>query len=119
MEEAERLCDHVAIMDHGRMIALGTPQELIASLEADQIVEFSATGELREETLSRLPGVRRVRGSGAGAGYSLTVEDISHALPALLTELERQGVQLITLTTHQATLEDVFVSLTGRMLRDG
>ena len=119
MEEAARLCDRVAIMDHGRMIALGTPLELIASLEADQIVEFSATGELEEDRLSHLPGVRRVRQSGNDGGYSLTVQDISTALPSLLAELERQRAQLITLTTHQATLEDVFVSLTGRMLRDG
>ena len=119
MEEAARLCDRVAIMDQGRMIALGTPQELIESLEADQIVEFSATGELPEETLASLPGVRRVRQNGNGGGYSLTVADISRALPALLSELERQRVKLITLATHQATLEDVFVSLTGRMLRDG
>ncbi len=119
MEEAARLCDRVAIMDHGRMIALGTPLELIASLEAEQIVEFSVTGEFREEPLSHLPGVRRVRRSGNNNGYSLTVQDISTALPSLLAELERQRVSLINLTTHQATLEDVFVSLTGRMLRDG
>ncbi|HEX8493169.1 MAG TPA: ABC transporter ATP-binding protein [Pyrinomonadaceae bacterium] len=119
MEEAARLCDRVAIMDQGRMIALGTPLELIASLEADQIVEFSATGELPEETLASLPGVRRIRQSGNGGGYSMTVTDIGRALPALLAELERRRVKLITLATHQATLEDVFVSLTGRMLRDG
>jgi ABC-2 type transport system ATP-binding protein len=58
----------------------------------------------------------RLRGSGA---YALKVSDISAALPALLAELERQHAILITLATHQATLEDVFVSLTGRMLRDG
>lgn len=116
MEEASRLCDRVAIMDRGQVIALGTPQELIASLEAEQIIDFSATGELKEESLGRLPGVRRVR--PAAGGYSLTVQEISTALPALLAELERAGSRLITLTTHQATLEDVFVSLTGRMLRD-
>jgi ABC-2 type transport system ATP-binding protein len=117
MEEAARLCDRVAIMDHGRIIALGTPAELIASLEADQIVEFSARGQLNEGALNHLPGVRRV--AARDGSYSLTVFDISAALPALMSELARQRVQLVSLTTHQATLEDVFVNLTGRMLRDG
>jgi ABC-2 type transport system ATP-binding protein len=117
MEEAARLCDRVAIMDHGRVIALGTPAALIASLGADQIVEFSITGTLESDTLSRLPGVRSTR--AREGGYSLTVSEIGAALPALLAEIERQQAELITLTTHQATLEDVFVSLTGRMLRDG
>ena len=117
MEEAARLCDRVAIMDHGRVIALGTPASLIASLGADQIVEFSFTGTLENNSLARLPGVRSVR--AREGGYSLTVSEIGAALPALLAEIERQQAEIITLTTHQATLEDVFVSLTGRMLRDG
>jgi ABC-2 type transport system ATP-binding protein len=125
MEEASRLCDRVAIMDHGRVIALGTPAELIAALGADQIVDFSVAGPLQDQGLTSLAGVRGVhpRGDHAGsspgqAGYALTVTDISLALPALLKELERQQAKLVTLTTHQATLEDVFVSLTGRMLRN-
>jgi len=116
MEEAARLCDRVAIMDHGKTIAFGTPRELIASLGADQIIEFSASGALSEDAVKGLPGVRRVRSHNGHC--SLTVSEIGAALPALLAEIKKQGAELITLTTHQATLEDVFVSLTGRMLRD-
>lgn len=117
MEEAARLCDRVGVMDHGRVIALDTPTKLIESLGAEQIVEFSVRGEVDEQGLENLAGVRSVRASNNG--YALTVSDIGAALPALLSEIERQRVELVTLTTHQATLEDVFVSLTGRMLRDG
>jgi len=126
MEEAARLCDRVAIMDHGRVIALGAPGELVASLGADQIVEFSVTseaGELQEAPLRRLPGVTGMRAKEAkdanGVSYLLTISEIGVALPAVLAELEGQNVKLDQLTTHQATLEDVFVNLTGRMLRDG
>ena len=117
MEEAARLCDRVAIMDHGRVIALGTPAALIDSLGADQIIEFSVHGEFQDGGLAGLPGVGSIR--SRSEGFSLTVSEIGTALPALLAELKRQQVELVTLTTHQATLEDVFVSLTGRVLRDG
>ncbi|HEV2764175.1 MAG TPA: ABC transporter ATP-binding protein [Pyrinomonadaceae bacterium] len=116
MEEAARLCDRVAIMDHGKVIAEGTPAELVASLGAEQIVEFSVKGEFDRERLAGLPGVRRA--DARGDAYALTVSDIGEALPALLAEIESQRAGLVSLTTHQATLEDVFVSLTGRMLRD-
>jgi ABC-2 type transport system ATP-binding protein len=116
MEEAARLCDRVAVMDQGRIIALGTPAELVASLGADQIVEFSFAGDVPAAALQALPGVRNVRASENS--YALTVSDIGSALPALLAELQRHRAEIVTLTTHQATLEDVFVSLTGRTLRD-
>ena len=117
MEEATRLCDRVAIMDHGKVIALGTPAELIESLGADQVIEFSATNPLVEDALTTIPAVKHLH--KRGEVYALTVSEIGVALPALLAEIKRQQSELVTLTTHQATLEDVFVSLTGRKLRDG
>ncbi len=117
MEEATRLCDRVAIMDHGKIIALGTPPELIKSLGADQIIEFRVTNGLADVALTSLPAVNHLH--KRGEEYSLTVGEIGVALPALLAEIKKQQSELVTLTTHQATLEDVFVSLTGRMLRDG
>jgi len=117
MEEAARLCDRVAILDHGKMIALGTPRELIASLGADRIVEFRAEGSIDRAALAALPGVTAV--SEKGHDRILTVADIATAVPAVLAEIERRGGRLLTMTTHEATLDDVFVSLTGRALRDG
>jgi ABC-2 type transport system ATP-binding protein len=117
MEEATRLCDRVAIMDHGKVIALGTPAELMESLGADQIIEFSVANPLADDALPNLPAVNHMH--KRGETYALTVSEIGVALPALLAEIKRQQSDLVTLTTHQATLEDVFVSLTGRMLRDG
>ena len=119
MEEAERLCDRVAIIDHGRAIALGTPRELVQSLGADHVVEF-ALGDgvvLAPETLATVRGVQGVR-SDQGT-WALTVSELHLAVPAILAELERRGATLAELRTHSATLEDVFVSLTGRHLREG
>lgn len=116
MEEATRLCDRVAIMDHGKVIALGTPAALIESLGAEQVIEFSSTNTLDDEALTNLPAVNNLH--KRGEIYALTVSEIGVAMPALFAEIKRQQAELVTLTTHQATLEDVFVSLTGRMLRD-
>ncbi len=119
MEEAKRLCDRVAIVDHGRAIALGTPRALVQSLGADHVVEFALGGDASfgTDTLSRLEGVRSVRGDNGS--WSLTVAELHVALPAILAEVERRGATLAELRTHSATLEDVFVSLTGRHLREG
>lgn len=116
MEEATHLCDRVAIMDHGKIIALGTPLELIESLGADQIIEFRVTKEIGDDALTSLPAVSHLH--KREDEYSLTVAEMGVALPALLEEIKRQQSELVSLTTHQATLEDVFVSLTGRMLRE-
>jgi ABC-2 type transport system ATP-binding protein len=116
MEEAARLCDRVAIMDHGTILAMDRPGTLVGSLGAEQILEFQVQGDLSPAVLAALPGVSRV--SGADGTYRLSVVRIGDAMPALLAELDRQGVALSSLATHQATLEDVFMLLTGRALRD-
>jgi ABC-2 type transport system ATP-binding protein len=117
MDEAERLCDRVAIMDHGRVIALGTPRALIAEIIAEHLLEFSLEkGAVDEASLKALPGVSAVRAQGGG--WQLEVAELHRAVPALLAELQRQQLALIELRTHSATLEDVFVKLTGRHLRD-
>jgi ABC-2 type transport system ATP-binding protein len=118
MDEAERLCDRVAIVDHGEVIALDTPRALIASLGAEHVVEFAVGDGTRVTTegLAGLPGVRDVRASNGT--ISLRVSEPHLVIPALLGELERQRLVLSQLVTHQATLEDVFVAHTGRHLRD-
>jgi len=118
MEEAERLCERVAIVDHGRVIALGTPRELIEALRAEHVLEFAVagSGSLDEGALAALDGVGTA-GRRDGT-YRLQVAELHRTMPALLGELRRQGVQLTELRTHSATLEDVFVALTGRQLRD-
>ena len=117
MEEAERLCERVAIMDHGRVIAVGTPRELIASIGVEHLVEFSVGGAVFDAARLRgLDGVRDVRGENGTV--QLQVTELHRAVPAVLDELGRQRVPLTELRTHSASLEDVFVALTGRKLRD-
>jgi len=116
MDEAEQLCERVAIMDHGRIIARGTPRELIASIGVEHVVEFSTTGTPDVTALGQIPGVRDVR--TANGNTLLQVTELHHAVPALLDALARQGHLLTELRTHSASLEDVFVALTGRHLRD-
>jgi len=119
MEEAERLCDRVAIMDHGKVIALGTPRELIASLGAEHVVEFALIDGTPDDVTDALRGLGGVTAVRPGAGVlSLTVTELHRTLPALLALLQRRGLELSSLTTHHATLDDVFVALTGRQLRD-
>ena len=119
MDEAEALCDRVAVVDKGKVIALGTPRELIRSLGAEHVVEFSMIeGEPLPdpELLRPLPGVRDVRVQGTTCG--LVASEIHLAIPALLDLLGDRRTKLAFLTTHSATLEDVFMHLTGRHLRD-
>ena len=118
MEEAERLCDRVAIMDHGKVIALGTPRELIRARCAEHVVTFHADDAARIDiaALRTLDGVLDARHDDGG--YQLDVAELHRAVPALLNELAHRGIEMNELRTHSASLEDVFVSLTGRHLRD-
>jgi len=119
MEEAERLCDRVAIMDHGKVIALGTPRALIASLGAEHVVEFALIDGTPDDLMDALRGLSGVTAVRPGTGVlALTVTELHRTLPPLLTLLQRRGLELASLTTHHATLDDVFVALTGRQLRD-
>jgi len=118
MDEAARLCDRVAIIDHGKVIALGTPRELVASLGAEHVIEFAVepAATVSADMLRALPGVE---GLAHDEGtWRLTVREVHRAVPGLLAALAERGAQPTRLTTHHATLEDVFVALTGRTLRD-
>ena len=121
MDEAERLCDRVAVIDQGKLIALGAPQELIATLGGDHVIEFAPENGARdpaweEGTFANLEGVRSVRRTESG--FALTVREPHIALPALLRRIEGHKCELAHLTTRHASLEDVFVNLTGRRLCD-
>ena len=119
MDEAEKLCDRLAIVDHGQVIAEGTPGELIGRLGGHHVLEFAVTGNADGADMSvwkSLPGVEAVR--EAGDIFSLTVREPHLTIPPLLEAVERQERELLQLTTRQASLEDVFVNLTGRHLRE-
>ena len=125
MEEAERLCDRVAIMDHGKVIALGTPRELIATLGGEDIVEFAVSSQLSESrpgapslpaSLTAIPGVSSHRVDQSL--HQLSVSELHTTVPGIFAALREQGLHLSEFRTHSASLEDVFVHLTGRNLRD-
>jgi ABC-2 type transport system ATP-binding protein len=122
MEEAERLCDRVAVVDNGKIIALGSPRDLIAELGGEHVVEFTLDEESglpppEPAALADLPAVRSVRKDTDH--FCLSVAEPHIALPALLERLRQSGQRLAGLSTRHASLEDVFVTLTGRHLRDG
>jgi ABC-2 type transport system ATP-binding protein len=119
MDEAERLCDRLAIVDHGQIIAEGSPSELIEKLGGHHVVEFSISGNSNGTAAAiwrALPSVESVRDDDGLV--ALNVKEPHLTIPALLEAIARQGSELQHLTTRQASLEDVFVRLTGRHLRD-
>jgi ABC-2 type transport system ATP-binding protein len=117
MDEAAAICDRLAIVDKGKVIALGSPMELIRSLGAEHMLEFTVEGtELDPGALATLTGVQTARRTEAG--YSVTTSSSHQAVPSLLDVIARSGGRLTMLNTHTATLEDVFMHLTGRHLRE-
>jgi ABC-2 type transport system ATP-binding protein len=120
MDEAERLCDRVAIVHRGQVIALGSPAELIGRLEGEHIIEFSTANGAEPsgaDSFLDLPAVQTAK-RGSGGGYRLAVTAPHIALPAILDRLNAEGRELTSLTTRHASLEDVFVQLTGRTMED-
>lgn len=116
MDEAERLSDQLVIMDHGKIIAEGTPEQIIGSLNAENIIAFALeNGGAQSLELETIPGVLTVR---TGDVIELVVSQTNQALPTLLDRIRKQELAVADLRLHRPTLEDVFVSLTGRNLRE-
>jgi ABC-2 type transport system ATP-binding protein len=116
IEEAERLCDRVAIVDHGQIIALDTPKRLMAATELEHRIEFVVEGALEVTGLEAMPGVTKAVTDGHGE-YSLFARQVQPAVKSLMDLSETNGFTLRGLTVEGATLEDVFIHLTGRRIR--
>ena len=122
MEEAERLADDLLIIDHGRTIATGSPASIIASLGAEGMVEFGLADRERESRLTEAELLSLVGVSTVGRDgnvVTLSVTNTQTAIAGLFELLRQRGLELEHLHTHRPTLEDVFVKLTGKHLRDG
>jgi ABC-2 type transport system ATP-binding protein len=117
IDEAEWLCDRVAIIDHGQIIALDTPKRLMADAKVEQKIEFVIEGSLDVTRLEATPGVTRVLDDGRGT-YTVYAPEAHPALRSLIDLAETQGFTLRGLTVEGATLEDVFIQLTGRRIRE-
>jgi ABC-2 type transport system ATP-binding protein len=118
MEEADRMCDRVAIMDHGRVLALDTPAELKRSVEADTIVRVSTDGEAQRlaDQLAQMPGATH---ADVGDGVvRVFLRGVTRALPKVVAATEAAGFRVADLSITEPTLETVFITLTGRDLRE-
>jgi ABC-2 type transport system ATP-binding protein len=119
MEEADRLCQRVAIMDHGRILALDSPAALKQSIGADTVVTVKAsgdTGRLADVLARDVDGVTRTR--AVPGGVELHVRGTDRLVPRVVTAAERGGFDLIDLSVAEPTLETVFINLTGKELRE-
>jgi len=116
IEEAQRLCDRVAIVDHGQIIALDTPRRLMATAAAEHRIQFVVEGALDASCLETMPGVVRAVMEADGE-YTLLARPVQPAVKALMDLSEANGFILRGLTVEGTTLEDVFLQLTGRRIR--
>jgi ABC-2 type transport system ATP-binding protein len=117
MEEAAQLCDRIIIVDRGRIVADGTVPELIRSIGGEQVIEIATRPALTDEQLkAQVPGLARVTRRGEVA--ALTVQELHVAVPAVVAAVQAAGATLMQLSTRQSTLDDVFLALTGRSLRE-
>jgi ABC-2 type transport system ATP-binding protein len=116
MEEAERLCERVGIMDHGQIIALDTPANLISKQNMDSAVEFTCSNGVGREFFEKLPKVDKV--SQNGQTFILHTREVLSLLIEIVRLQEQNKLHLGNITTRSATLEDVFLELTGRALRE-
>ena len=119
MDEADRLCDRIAIVDHGKLVALDTPAALKASVPGSNVIEvqFEKPPTDWEERLRRLSGVTSVQHEGAGM-YRILSSEGSRTTTELVEASVQAGVPIKTLSVQNTTLDDVFVHYTGRQLRD-
>jgi len=116
MEEAEQLCDRVAILDQGRLLALGSPASLIARLGGENRILFTLEGASRIDCFQQIPHVSRVE--RIDSRVALYSSESSKVLLELIKRADSSGWSLRDLHVQRATLEDVFLSLTGRALRE-
>ncbi|MBC8133699.1 MAG: ABC transporter ATP-binding protein, partial [Deltaproteobacteria bacterium] len=116
MDEAERLCDRVGIVDHGKMIAYGTPSDLIHESGGFHLVEIETEPPLPPAAFADVAGVRTVRAHADG--IALAIDEPHVALPALFARLAERQARPTRLLSRAATLDDVFLTLTGRTLRE-
>ncbi|MDI6638543.1 MAG: ABC transporter ATP-binding protein [Bacillota bacterium] len=116
MDEAERLCDNVAVVDHGRVIAFGSPSDLISEHFQEQAIEFSNSIAGDRERFEKLPGVTRTRFSENTA--TLYTCDVPATMAALMQLATGDGIRIDDVIVRRATLEDVFLKLTGRRIRE-
>ncbi len=119
MDEAESLCDRIAIVDHGTVVALDTPQGLKASVKGSDRIELEVNGPIEQivAMLSERPEIHDVKCDAGGDTLTIRADDGAHALPHLISRIDEIGGSVTSINLHRISLEDVFIELTGRAIR--